>query len=245
MVFGKLWDMLARIEEHFFTAQMDWMSVTTGFYKSKIMGRGAERSGHKERSKLWRAVFTASDWESEEWEELERGQAKLYDEYAESIYTISKMLKELDYTDQQINGLLATLITNPEATTPEREETFVKNWFALTRQLPGMTDEGINSASQGRAIQATEKSLRAQIKIEVMRWLPTPDTEELRDYLIDLTTYNDKGETDANLLNVCGVTDSEEYLEPVVNSKSIYQEIEEVQAEKKKMKTRPVPVRAV
>ncbi|AFU90083.1 hypothetical protein AbHV_ORF71 [Abalone herpesvirus Victoria/AUS/2009] len=260
MVFGKIWEFLARIEEHFFTAQTDWISLTNAFFRHKIQGRSAERGSHQERSRLWQAVFTASEWEGEDWEIIEREQTELYDEYSESISTVRTMLKELDYTDEQVNGLVATLITNPEATTPERQEAFVQNWFALTRQLPGMTDEGINSDKQGLAVQSAYDSLKTQIKIEVMRWLPTPSTKELRNYLIDLTSYNDKGKTDFNMLSVCGVLENtvDDYLVPNSvyagdNSKSIYQEIDEVQKEKEsrygkmpaklptKPKLKPVP----
>ena len=220
-MFGKIWLWLARIAERFYVAQMDWLVITAGMYDNYIKIK-SERTGasERERRKLWEVFFTVSEWDETEWEDVEDAQADAYDAYAESIQVMTKVLSELNFTPLQIKGILAALITNPTATTSERQERFIRNWFTLTRQLPGMSDQDLNSVKEGRAIESRTESLKTQIRVEIMKWIIPETSDELREDLIALTSCNNKGESDVNLMSVCNVKAyaPEEYLDPISNN---------------------------
>nr|DBA11796.1 TPA_asm: ORF95 [Malaco herpesvirus 1] len=252
MFLTKLFTWLAKIEEVFFTNQMEWMAMIGGLYDSNVKSRREANSTERERRRLWEGVFTVSDWSDEEWADVREAQVENYDVYANSIDIISQMLSELNFTPDEIKGFIAALTTRPDATTPERQARFIRNWFYLTKQLPGMSDSSINSAKEGRVIETTAESLRTQIRVEVMKWIIPESSGELRNDLIELTYCNNQSESDANLMTACNVKTIDECedssvnkvldrLPPLVtqspkNNNSLYKEINEV------VKTKGIPL---
>lgn len=217
-IFGKVWNWLASVEEQFYNSQMEWLAVTHGMYLNHIKSETEISGSEQERVKVWKAIFTAGEWDEDDWKEIFEIESNKYEAYVRNIEVVRQVLRELELNEAQVNGLITALITNPNATTPERLDKFITNWFTLTKQMTGMTDEDLNSMANGSAVGTAIKSLKIQLHSEVMKWIIPDHSEDLRENLAELTLSNITSESAVNMMSVCnvkGYTQEEEYLEPV------------------------------